>query len=523
MKMNISKNTVKLTLHINISKNTVIVLTHALLILFTSYCTYFCNYWSPPALFWDENYHIASAYKYLHQVMFMEPHPPLGKLLIALGEYLFHPNQHLNTTSFLSTDFITTLPAGFSFVGVRFFPVLLATLSAGLFFSILYQISKDSFIAFLFSSLYLFDNALIVQSRGAMLEGIQIFFVLAALLCFLLLLDRKKSMHLPYFVLGLLVGLAISVKLNGAILLLLFFPLFLYQQSYLPAKIMISKLLLQGRSDNAQLPDTTPTKIMISKLLLQALLFLSGSALVFGDVYYVHAMLSQQVVGNRYYAVSNVYVQVLADKQSSDLIYFPIIFRDNLHYINLYESRVPKYNPKDPNDNGSYPYTWPFGNKTIRYRWEKANGQAKYLYLVGNPVIWFAGLVGIVSAIGLVITTLVFRRPITNKKLFFIMVVLLALYILYMCSVLPIQRVLYLYLYFIPLIFSLLLMFIVYVYIFEKAIQRRDKRLLIGTVLFVLLIILTYFFFSPLTYYQPLTKDQFLMRSWFSFWHMKPV
>src|SRR5206468_3812719 len=163
-------------------------------------------------------------------------------------------------------------------------------------------------------------------------------------------------------------------------------------------------------------------------------------------------------------------------------------------------------------------------NKTIDYRWETtANGTTKYLYLVGNPVIWFTGLVGIVSALSLVIATLVFKYPISNKKLFFLIVVLLALYSIYMCSLLPIERLMYLYHYFMPLIFSLLLAFTVYLYVFEKAIQRRDKRLVIGTILFILLIVLAYAFFSPLTYYQPLTKDQFLMRSWFSFWQMKPV
>src|SRR5437879_5125374 len=184
METSIDKQTVNVTLHMSISKQTINIILHALLVLFISYCTYFRNYWYPPNIFWDETYHIASAYKYLHQVMFMEPHPPLGKLLIALGEYLFHPNMHINITSFLTTDAIGTAPAGFSFVGVRFFPALLATLSADLFFFILYTLSKNLFLSFLFSSLYLFDNALIVHSRGAMLEGIQIFFVLAALLYF---------------------------------------------------------------------------------------------------------------------------------------------------------------------------------------------------------------------------------------------------------------------------------------------------------------------------------------------------
>jgi len=477
----------------SMSKDTGNVILHGFLVLFVSYCTYFRNYWEPASLFWDENYHIASAYKYLHQVMFMEPHPPLGKFLIALGEYLFHPNTHTVTASFLITDYIENIPSSFSFVGMRFFPVLLATLSASLFFFILYEICKNSFISFLFSSFYLFDTALIVHSRGAMLDGIQIFFLLAALLCFLLLLDAKKRTGLPYFLLGLLVGLAVSVKLNGAILLLLFFPLFFYQQRSLSPRIMIHKLLLQ------------------------AWLFLSGIALVFGGVYYVHGMLGQKVV-NGDYGASGVYKQILADKQNADPLSFPMIFRDNLHYIHHYEAGVPKTDA-----NGSLPYTWPFGNKTINYRWETEHGTTKYLYLVGNPVIWFSGLVGILSAVGLVIATLVLKRPISNKKLFFIIAVLLSLYIVYMCALLPIKRVMYLYHYFIPLLFSLLLAFTVYIYVFEKALQRRDKRLFIGTVLFILLIVWTYSFFSPLTYGQPLTRDEFLMRSWFTFWQMKPV
>jgi dolichyl-phosphate-mannose--protein O-mannosyl transferase len=217
---------------------------------------------------------------------------------------------------------------------------------------------------------------------------------LAALLCFLLLLDGKNRTSLPYFGLGLLVGLVVSVKLNGAILLLLFFPLFLYQQRQLSPKIMIHKLFLQ------------------------AFIFLSGSVLVFGGVYYVHGMLGQNVVNSRYYAVSAVYAQILADKQSADPLSFPLILRDNLRYSHQYEAAVPQYKPADPNENGSLPYTWPFGNKTINYRWERANGQTKYLYLVGNPVIWFSGLVGLVSAIGLVMATLALKRPITNKNCF---------------------------------------------------------------------------------------------------------
>ncbi|MGB5476160.1 MAG: phospholipid carrier-dependent glycosyltransferase, partial [Thermoanaerobaculia bacterium] len=52
----------------------------ALLVTTLAYFSYVHGYWNPPHLFWDENYHIASAQRYLNGTFFMEPHPPLGKL-----------------------------------------------------------------------------------------------------------------------------------------------------------------------------------------------------------------------------------------------------------------------------------------------------------------------------------------------------------------------------------------------------------------------------------------------------------
>jgi len=477
------------------------VIIYTLLVLYISGFTYVRDYWYPADLFWDENYHIASAYKYLNHVMFMEPHPPLGKLLIALGEYIFHPNNNLYTASFLATDYIKNVPPGFSFVGVRFFPVVFAVLGAIVFFFILYKISKNPHISFLFTSFYLFDNALIVHNRGAMIDGIQIFFILLTFLYFLLLLDVEKLNNRQYFIMGLLVGLAVSVKLNGAILFLIFIPLFFYKQ----------KKFLSG--------------IIIKTFLSKAMLFFSGIAFIFCGVYYIHALLGQQVVAGRYYGASAGYRWILANHQSYNPLYLPIILRDNLVYTSNYEAGVPKYKQNNPHEDGSLPYMWPFGDKTVNYRWETNNrGETvRYLYLVSNPLIWFSGLLGIISAVSLVIATVFFKRSISNKRLFFIIIVLLSLYIIYMYAMFNISRVLYLYHYFIPLLFSLILAFTIYIYIFEKRLEKGDKRLSYTTIVFILFIIIIYFFFSPLTYLQPLTKSQFLMRSWFPFWHMKPV
>jgi dolichyl-phosphate-mannose-protein mannosyltransferase len=480
-----------------VSKLNIPVMLTALVVLGIACSVYGRDYWFPAGLFWDETYYIPNAYQYLNHVMFMQIHPPLGKLLIALGEYLFHPNTHVNTASLVTTDAV--LPAGFSFVGVRFFPVLLASLAAVLFFSILYQICKNPQISFLFTSFYIFDNALILQSRGAMLDGPQLFFVLAALLYFLVLLDQEKTTSLQYFILGLLVGLPVLVRFNAAILLLLFIPLFFYQHKDLSLVLTL--------------------KNFFSK----AVLFLLGFALVLCGVYYIHAALGQNAVDGNYYGASAEYKQILAHKQTANPLYLPIIIRDNLLYSFQYNAGIPAYSKNDPT--ASLPYMWPFGDRAITYRWETENAgkTVRYLYLVGNPVIWFAGLLGVISAVGLVFATVVFKRPVSNKKLFFIIVVLLSLYIIYMCTISTMSRVLYLYMYLIPLIFSLILAFAVYIYVFAKKLAEGNKTVLVATAMFILLIVAAYFFFSPLTYYEPLTKSQFLLRSWLPFWHLIPV
>ena len=233
-------------MHIRIKKDNAKLMVYSILVLCISYFTYFRNYWYPPTLYWDENYHIAAAYKYLNHVMFLESHPPLGKLLIALGEYILHPNKNINMEYALTTDHIDQVPANFSFVGVRLFPSLLAALSALLLFFIFYKISHHVYLSFLFTSLYLFDNAIIIHGRGAMLESSLIFFTLLSLLYFLVLQNRKKILYRQYVLLGTFIGLTVSAKPEGVLLMLLFFPLVYYEHHPKPNLRTILSILYKG-------------------------------------------------------------------------------------------------------------------------------------------------------------------------------------------------------------------------------------------------------------------------------------
>src|SRR3990167_5772451 len=172
------------------SKRRNILIFYSVIVLAVSYFTYFKNYDYPPSVFWDENYHISSAQKYLTGVMFMEAPPPLGKLFVALGEYLIHPNNNIAKSElhkFTQTDYIKDFPADYSFAGMRFFSALFAWLSAIVFFYILYFISKNPHTSLLFSSFYIFENALITHSRAAQIGRAHLFFILLAILYFVYL------------------------------------------------------------------------------------------------------------------------------------------------------------------------------------------------------------------------------------------------------------------------------------------------------------------------------------------------
>ena len=162
-----------------------------LLILTVSYFTYFQGYDQPAAFFWDENYHVTHAQKYLNGIFHMHEHPPLGKLLIALGEKIFDANQIDN--QFTGTDYTAALPAEFSFTGYRFFSALLSWFTAPVFFLILLVVTRHPLWSALLSSFYVFDNALIVHGRGAMLDGPLIFFVSTSILAFLLIHEWRYS------------------------------------------------------------------------------------------------------------------------------------------------------------------------------------------------------------------------------------------------------------------------------------------------------------------------------------------
>ncbi|MRJ01835.1 MAG: phospholipid carrier-dependent glycosyltransferase [Epsilonproteobacteria bacterium] len=466
---------------------------YLLALLVIGFFTYFYNYWYPPKQFWDENYHIASAQKYIDRVMYMEPHPPLGKLLIAAGELLLHPNEKIDKSYFDRTDYIKKFPKGMSFAGYRLFPTLFAWLNVALFFLILKELTRNDLIAFLGSFLYLFDNALIVHSRAAMLEPIQLFFIFGAIWWFVKRFQEERSWK-DYLILGIWSGFAIAVKANSAILLLLFV-------------IWGFKDLIERRA--------------LLKVIQGGLLYGAGAALIFFTVFYIHVALGQKVVKNRFYRASPAYKEIIAKGETANPLNFWTMVRDNLTYMANYHKGVPRLNLCKPGENGSLFIGWPLGIKAISYRWEKHGSQVQYIYLQGNPVTWIIGLIGVLLSIVLVVAVLIFRAPVRDRTLFEYIASFTFIYISYMIAIGQIERVMYLYHYFVPLTISYILAVLIFYYLFQEHIQERIVKVSLGLIAGA--IVFAWWFFSPFTYYKPLNTEEFNKRVWFDYWKLRAV
>ncbi len=481
-----------------------------LLLLGLSILTIGTRYWTPTSLFWDENYHVTSAQKHIAGVMYMESHPPLGKMLIALGEAVLAPNAQRDTSALLRTDRVeqAQLPPGYSFAGVRLASVISMIATMLLLYATLLLITGQRLLAFVFAALPALDNALVVHARSAMLEGIQLAFALGAICLLAFSLRRGGHVRLRHYAaLGTLVGLAIAVKLNGAVLLLLPVALFLADQW--PA-------LRESRWRDAA-----------RRLIAAIPAFCLPALLVFFGSFYVFIATATDVIPGRTYKASAEYLQHLRDHTTWTPSGFHAGLRDHLRYMAEYADGVPRLDVCKPGENGSHATQWPLGGKTINYRWnrEVVNGVSvvEYTYLVSNALVWLTVLAGIALSCALVLGRVVFGHAVTRPRDFHWLALFTGLYLAYFVAILQIERVMYLYHYLLPLMFGIANLAVLWNYQFGDGLAAGRWHPRINLLLLLLLAATVFAYFAPLTYGWPLTTSQMEQRVWFDVWRLEPV
>ncbi len=378
----------------------------------------------PSGALWDESYYMTTTQRYLEGRAQYASHPPLGLMLIAAGDRLAGRNDPAATHAMVALKTVRgdQIPAGYDFFGIRFASALCGALATLAFYAMMIWLTGRARLAALLTIPILFDNALIVQFRAAQLDGPQILFTVFALWAFLGAIRGTRSSHVAF---GICVGLATMVRLNGVLLSLLGIAILwadIRRNGFGPGRLRDVAAML--------LPFVATVALVLLVHVLASPHLPAFDAAGSKDLLYMTpsyqawlrdgGMLSPAVVWD---AATGYWRFMMADLGGMTLV----------------------------DANGSSPLAWPFGQKTITYRWVSGPRGTAYVQMVPNLLGWWlaAGAI-LVGSVG-TIATRPARDPDPRR---FAIGALTAWYGVFLIAnlVLAHGRVMYVYHYFIGLI-----------------------------------------------------------------------
>lgn len=562
-----------------VEKHTTYVYTFLLVLLGT--VTFGFQYAQPTDTQWDEVYYIPPVARYETGTFFMESHPPLGKLLLTAGDVLLGTNRNIDKSGIIQYDTINNsddvsvnnLPNGYSFLGIRLFPVLAAIAIPVVVMFMVRLITQKDWLGFVIGMLVALDTALVLHFRAAMLDSI---LILLMLLSFYFGLKgvieyiRAKKVETSSLVWStVFAGLAISTKYNAIITLL---PVFLV--AFLHATpLEVTKKSLLGAVDAFLYRSAVAWTRFVACLLLISAIFVSTWAVHFAIARNYNSTLNNKeglFLANEYLAE-----RLKQEGSIKDLSMMAAAIGSGIQFTLSYHAGVPSFEQceKEAKErgevcNGSKPWMWLIGARTINFRyskWAQSNIGAQtitldqynalkrgedlnvkdetpeqkeqnalarkqlateytetgvWYTLIGNPVVWLLSLIGVLAAfwVSVVAAHALLRRRLQGVTPTLASIWLLtATWLGYMVVALQSTRILYLYHYFFALVIGLLLLGLV-VNHYQLDLKKYFQRWL---AIALTLVILGFLFFAPFAYGIPMSYDGFDWRNWLTAWALK--
>ncbi|HWQ06141.1 MAG TPA: glycosyltransferase family 39 protein, partial [Feifaniaceae bacterium] len=331
-------------------------------------------------MYFDELYHGRTAYENLHNLTpYENSHPPLGKLLIMLGVWVFG-----------------MVPFGWRVVGALFGIGMLPVL-----YAFGKRLFKNSNYALVLTTLFAFDFMHFTQTRIATIDVYSVFFILLMYyymyqyITMNFFVDGLKKTLKPLFLSGLFFGIGAACKWTsiyaGAGLAILLFG-------------SLIKRYLEYARVNAQGTEAEQAKVAwywdytVKTLLWCCLFFLViPFAIYFASYtpYFIYE--SGQNPGN--YGLKGMF-ETFTSYQS-----FMYNYHANLHATHPYQSSW---------------YSWPFTVKPMWYYYNSyLNGDAvSTLTASGNPAVWWVSAIGSVALLALRLTKRI--KPDRALQIFFV-------------------------------------------------------------------------------------------------------
>jgi len=451
--------------------------------------THLLFFGQPRAVVFDETYFLHFVGNYGAGTYFFDIHPPLGKLIFLFFMELFGitPTSQIGTIG-------EALPQGLIFV--RLIPIIAGLLLPLLIYYLARQLKLSRTVSTLAALLICVENSILVQSRFVLMDSLLILFGFLSLFLYLKYRDKQSTSRITPAVFVVLSAMSyaatMSIKWSGVFFI---FPIIIMEIYY---------AVTSGRSLARKFSQFISTLCIYGFISL--VIYMSIFAIHFkllpksgpGDAF-MSRRFQEQLTGNPF----------SQNKVSETQGFFGKFFELNAA---MYDANQTL---DKPHSYSSQFYTWPLMQRGIYY-WTGAEttdpkvGQAR-IYLLGNPLVYWLGTISILTLLFYFAEAFIRRKvsAIPNKKTFVFII------IAYLSNLVPfifIGRVMFLYHYEAALVVSVLA--------FAYLVDRIDSyRLRVSVVITVLVVsVLLYLFFAPLTYGLPLTGSAYNLRLWLPSW-----
>lgn len=461
-----------------------------ILVLAISSFTHFIHFGKPASVVFDEVFYGNFVSSYWQGSYFFDLHPPFVKLLYAFVGKIFNLDQFFVDWSSIGNS----IPI--SVISLRVLPMIAGLLLPLIIYAICRRLNFSKTASFVASILVVLENSLTVQSRYILPDIIMLFFGFTAILFYLEYLKRLGMSSRSWFfaLSALFAGVALSIKWTGIPFLFLIIIMEIVRLYY----------------------DSTKLGPLVKKISLFILQYVIISATIYISLFVVHFDVLPYSGKGDVFMSQRFQKTLIGNTNNSDPTLTPINFWEKFTELNRVMFTSSSGMTATHPDSSKW-YTWPVMQTSVFYWQDSATStnaipERSYIYLLGNPFIYWLGTLSIIALILLSVFKLIRRRSLSNdletsKVILFIIIG-------YLANLLPfslIGRVMFLYHYETALIFSIIA--IIY---FIDLLQPRKK---VYAVIVILIVALSAFiYWSPLTYGTPLTDQQLQSRMWLSSW-----
>ena len=354
-------------------------------------------------------------------------HPPLAKLFMALGMLIFGTNPF----------------------GWRFFGALFGVGIIILTYLLAKRLFRSQFIATVASLLLTFETLLFVQSRIGMNDAYFIFFMLLSLW---FLLSKK------YAFAGLFWGFSLVSKWTAI------YSIFIF------AFFFIHEFLQKTREEQ---------KLYMRKMIFVIPIFFVGSSLIIYLLSYSpFFFLNDPNIPNHIDQKS----KVVKIEQSLCQPIFPNDFCNKLVIVWNVQQQMYWYHTQltATHSYQSLWYTWPFGLRPVYYYVGNFDDKIAQIYALGNPIIFWSGILAVIFAIWRLI-----KKP--TFALGLVIVAYLSFWLPWALS----PRIMFLY-HYLP---SIPFLAIILAFTLEKFLGLNKSKIIVAA--YLILVITTFIYFYP--------------------------